>query len=89
MNGFERDLFSEEDYDLICLAGGYKYSVLGDKCFVLEGHRGIVKYEREQVCFRLKNKEICVKGKELTIKQMTKNFAVLEGKIVGVEIIGD
>jgi sporulation protein YqfC len=86
-SSFEKDLFSKEDYNLLCLAGGYKYAVYNGGSFVLEGHKGVKKYDKSQMLFRVPNGVVKVEGENLKIAQMTKNFVLLTGKIFscGVE----
>lgn len=87
--GFEKDLFSKEDYDLICLAGGYKFNVFGGKCFVLEGHRGIRKYDGGEMIFKINKGAVRVTGRDMSISQMTKNFVVVTGQINNCEVQND
>ena len=86
---FEKDLFSQEDYNLLCLAGGYKYSVYSGACFVLEGHKGVRKYDKTQMIFKIKCGLINITGEDLTISQMTKNFVAVTGKISSCEVQND
>lgn len=73
--------------ELATLVGNYKYSVFGGHTFALEGHKGIVDYSCNLVSFKLdKSSYIRVTGSELLIKCLEKNFAVVVGKISGVEV---
>lgn len=73
--------------ELATLAGDFKYSVFGGRTFVLEGHKGIADYSLDAVSFRVGKSTLKVCGSGLTLKRLEKNFAVVEGKIVGVSIV--
>lgn len=89
MTSFEKELFNTEDYDLLSLVGGFKFSVFSGKFVVLEGHTGIKKYEKTEIIFKIKNRYIKIFGDGLFIKQMTKSFAVVSGDIYSCEVSDD
>ena len=75
--------------ELSALAGGYKYSVYDGKAVVVEGHRGIVAYAENLVCFELRRKILKIKGGKLSIKCLEKGFAVVVGDILSVAVDND
>ncbi|HRX13824.1 MAG TPA: YabP/YqfC family sporulation protein [Eubacteriales bacterium] len=86
MTSFEKELFSTDDYDILSLVGGFKFSVFSGKFCVLEGHTGIKKYEQTEIIFKIKRRYVKIIGDGLYIKQMTKNFAVVAGEINSCEV---
>ena len=72
--------------ELATLIGSYKYSVFGGHTVVLEGHKGIADYNSDCISFSLGKSQLKIVGSNLRIKCLEKQFAVVSGKIVGVEV---
>ena len=72
--------------ELATLVGSYKYSVFGGTTAVIEGHKGISGYLDNEVSFNLSDGAIVVRGSNLKIKCLSKNFAVIVGDIASTEV---
>lgn len=86
-NSFNESIAQICGLELATLAGGYKYSVFGQSTAVIEGHKGIANYSEEETAFSLGGKLLKVCGNKLHIKCLSKNFAVVTGKIDKVEVV--
>jgi sporulation protein YqfC len=76
--------FDEKDLNMLALTS-FRCSVIGGYAFVLEGHKGLKSFDAQKIEFRQnKNTLISVVGLNLTIKQLTKSYALILGKITGV-----
>ncbi|MCH5159868.1 MAG: YabP/YqfC family sporulation protein [Clostridiales bacterium] len=73
--------------ELATLIGSYKYSVFGGHTVVLEGHKGIADYTADGISFSLGKSQLKIVGSNLHIKRLEKQFAVVVGKISGVEVV--
>ncbi len=68
------------------LARESKCSVYGGKTVVIEGHKGIVDYSADKLTFASPHGFIIVNGEGLRIRHLEKNFAVIVGKIISLEV---
>ena len=75
--------------ELATLIGSYKYSVFGGHTVVVEGHKGIADYTGECISFSLGKFRLKIVGSNLQIKCLEKQFAVVVGKIAGVEVVAN
>lgn len=64
----------------------YKYSVFGGNTVVLEGHKGICNYGQDKISFRIAKGNLVISGKNLQLKCLDKNFAVIVGDVCCVEV---
>lgn len=64
----------------------YKYSVFGGNTVVLEGHKGISCYDSNKIIFQIAKGRLAVVGKNLQLKCLDKNFAVVVGEVCCVEV---
>lgn len=85
-NSFNESIAQICGLELATLAGNYKYSVFGGTTAVIEGHKGIAGYLSDEVSFNLHGGFLRVQGENLTVKCLSKNFAVVSGKIINVEV---
>lgn len=85
-NSFNDNIAQICGLELSTLVNSYKYSVFGGTAVVVEGHKGISTYTETEVTFSLGNKLLKVKGSNLRIKCLSKNFAVISGQIDGTEV---
>lgn len=60
--------------------------MVGDRRVLIEKHCGVLEYEQNMVCVKIKQGCICVKGCNLEIMQMTKNQLIISGEIFAVEL---
>ena len=75
--------------ELATLIGSYKYSVFGGHTVVLEGHKGIADYTSDCISFSLGKALLKIVGSNLHIKCLEKQFAVIVGKILSVEVVAN
>lgn len=85
-NSFNESIAQICGLELATLAGSYKYSVFGGTTAVIEGHKGILNYLQSEVSFYLSDGVISVMGENLKIKCLSKNFAVVVGRVDRVEV---
>ncbi|MBS1416079.1 MAG: YabP/YqfC family sporulation protein [Christensenellales bacterium] len=85
MGKFDGEVAKILDLELAALVNSFKYSVYGNHTVVVEGHKGLVSFSSERIVFKLgKTERLEITGEEISIKQLTKNFTVVTGKIKGV-----
>ena len=75
--------------ELATLLGSYKYSVFGGHTVVVEGHKGIGAYDSDGISFALGKAQLKIVGSNLRIQRLEKQFAVVVGKITGIEVVAD
>lgn len=86
MRGFLCDVLTALDMEMGQLAGGFKYSVFGDKAVVVEGHCGLNSISADKIKLRLKRKSLCINGQDLSIKQLEGKCAIIVGQIASVVV---
>ena len=62
--------------------------IYGDRRVLIENHRGVTEYKREQICVRVGFGQIVVSGSELELAHMSKDQLVICGKIAGINLCG-
>ena len=75
--------------ELATLIGSYKYSVFGGHTVVVEGHKGLADYQSDCISFALGKSQLKIAGSNLRIKCLEKQFAVIVGVIVSVEVVAN
>ena len=75
--------------ELATLLGSYKYSVFGGHTVVVEGHKGISDYNSDGISFALGKAHLKIVGSNLRIQRLEKQFAVVVGKIISVEVVAN
>lgn len=61
--------------------------ISGEKRVLIENHRGVSQYGREQICVKVSYGQLSVRGNGLTLAQMTKEQLVICGRIDGVSLL--
>lgn len=70
-------------------AVGNYFTITLDKGYaVIEGHKGIVRFDNEQIIVKLKNGSVIFKGKDLSIASSQSKELVIKGNVVDVSIEG-
>lgn len=85
-NSFTQAICQICGLEVATLAGNYKYSVFGGHTVVVEGHKGLIDYCSTSVTLLLGKKQLRVFGDNLIIKCLTRQMAVIQGNVDGVEI---
>ena len=68
---------------------GNYFTVTLDKGYaVIEGHKGIVQFDSEQIIVKLKKGSVIFKGKDLTIASSQSKELVIKGEVVDVSLEG-
>ncbi len=62
----------------------YRVVNLGGKSVYIEGIKSVVRLEKNEMIFQLKNCPLCVVGKDLKVKYLDKTTCVIVGKIQSV-----
>ena len=62
-------------------------SMMGNRELYLSNHRGILSYGQEEMTLLVKDFQIQVKGKELTIVSYTKEDLTIQGYISSVDFL--
>ena len=63
------------------LAGELKLSVTGGKRALLENHRGILSFDREQIILATQKGRVQLRGENLYLAEMCEDWLVVCGKI--------
>jgi len=53
---------------------------------LVENHKGILKYNNDEICIRTKDGIICVSGSGLIIKYLSRERVVMSGKVHSVKL---
>lgn len=69
--------------ELIC---DFSFTVYGDKGVHVEGHKGLVKMEDNEIVFAYKKRNVTIKGRELLIKELSSTDGYVSGIIESIEI---
>ncbi len=67
--------------------GGPLVQLTGNRSAVVDGCDGIVDYDEEKVILRTGRLTVRFSGKDLRLKRLTENSAVIEGIISAVEYL--
>ena len=59
----------------------------GDRRVLIERHRGVTGYSREEICVKVSYGQVCVCGCGLELKHMTKEQLVISGRIDCVRLL--
>ena len=59
--------------------------IAGDGRVLIENHMGVTEYGKERISLKVKFGQICVWGKGLELLKITRDTAVISGKIHNVE----
>ena len=62
--------------------------ICGNRRILIEHHRGIAKYQRDQIEIRMVCGTARIEGTDLELAQITKHQLVITGKIEGVILTG-
>lgn len=66
-------------------SGGAVISVTGNRSAVVDGCDGIVDYDQEKVILRTGRLTVQFSGRDLRLRRLTENSAVIEGVISSLE----
>lgn len=66
-------------------SGGAVISVTGNRSAVVDGCDGIVDYDQEKVILRAGRLTVQFSGRDLRLRRLTENSAVIEGIISSLE----
>lgn len=63
----------------------YRYINYGGEYLVLQGYKDVLCFNEEEIIVKLKSGEMSVKGRSLSIHEITENTIVIKGRIFSVE----
>lgn len=75
--------FFELPKELLCNLP--RITLIGDIQMLLENYGGIIEYNDELLRLKIREGEVVVTGKKLTIKNFLNDELLIEGKIISVE----
>jgi sporulation protein YqfC len=83
------NFFSEikKDLQLPDFDGGYNIININGKAVYVEGHKGLVSLAEDLVRFKVKDKIVSVKGKELKLKILSSVTLSIAGEIEEISVI--
>lgn len=58
----------------------------GDRRVLIEGHRGVCQYSREEVCVKVRYGCICICGCGLELTRMSREQLIISGRIDGIKV---
>ena len=68
---------------------GNFFTITLDKGYaVIEGHKGIVQFDKEQIVVKLKKGSVIFKGKDLSIASSQSKELVIKGEVIDVSLEG-
>lgn len=65
----------------------YKYTVIGGNLVNVTGYKKILQYSSKSVTLSVKDNQLCIEGKNITIKELDKGNIILSGKINRVYLV--
>ncbi len=74
------------DMESEVLPGSPLVEIHGSRRVLLENHRGILSYDRESICVKVKFGQISVCGSELQLACMTRSQLIITGNISAVHL---
>ena len=66
----------------------FKYVNFNGEVFYIQNFKDIISFSSEEIILKLFNGEISVVGENLSIKELSKKFICISGKILKVEVSG-
>lgn len=69
------------------LKNNFKYANFNNRIFYFQNFKDILTFSCEEIVLKLFNGEVSISGKELKIKEISKNFIVISGIINKIEVI--
>ena len=82
------NFFSEIKQDLLVdgvLLNTFNIINMSNQAVYIEGHKGIVSFDKQQICFKVKKDIIQINGQNLILKKITTSTALVQGNIKSVE----
>ncbi|MDE6211134.1 MAG: YabP/YqfC family sporulation protein [Clostridia bacterium] len=68
---------------------GNTFTITLDKGYaVIEGHKGIVQFDKEQIIVKLKKGSVIIKGSDLSIASSQSKELVIKGDVTDVSLEG-
>lgn len=82
------NFFSEIKQDLMVdgvFLNNFNIINMSNQAVYIEGHKGIISLDKQQICFKLKKNIIKINGQNLVLKKITTSTALVQGNIKSVE----
>ena len=58
---------------------------MSNQVVYIEGHKGVVSFDNQQICLKLKKEVLKINGQNLVLKKITASTALVQGNIKSVE----
>lgn len=68
---------------------GYKITVINGVAVLIEGHRGVISLESNEIKLRINKNYIIISGESLNVKEISDSDAYIIGKIARTEIVNN
>lgn len=78
-------VFSQLELPEELIGGVPVIRIIGDVKCIVENHKGIIKCDQTQVCFKTEVGSLRINGKNMTVNEFTKDDAVITGTIISAE----
>lgn len=65
----------------------YNLVMVGGNLLYIEGHKGIIKMQPDNITVKVCGGLLHVKGENLFLKELTKNTVCVQGKLCGIEVV--
>ena len=84
-------LTAPDDFDRSLMCGFACMRMAGNRLLTVDGHKGVIHYDRSEIVFRAKNMEVQVCGQELCIAAYNKTYLSIKGQISAINMrrVGD
>ena len=82
------NFFSEIKQDLFVdgvWVNNFNVINMSNQVVYIEGHKGVVSFDNQQICLKLKKEVLKINGQNLVLKKITASTALVQGNIKSVE----
>ena len=88
MSGYQKKEQSIRSFDFSKGVGNrYKLQSIGNTEVTVEGCKGIMKYEKEEILLNAGNGLVKISGRNLSIPTLEQNCVQIEGYIINIEFL--
>lgn len=67
--------------------GNFNVVLVSNNFLYVEGHKGLLKLEEENISLKVKGGVLVIKGNKLSLKELTLNTVAINGKILSFEVV--
>lgn len=88
MKGYQKlidKITAPDDFEAAACRGLPCIRMASDRIVYIDGHRGIIEYDKEVIKLSAKGRKIILKGKDMYIASFSKDFMKICGRIISVD----